>query len=150
MSPCTRPVCNSVLWATYLLLAKYETTFFKLETKLINRKNISFFSSKIYHIYQWRRFTEILLIHISFYFPTSASNTQVYHSPIQHMPFFGGKQALLHFLRKKIQKYFQCEIQINSLWFHHRNNISHFPSSNIFPFLPSFNCLLFLFIPIGP
>lgn len=72
------------------------------------------------------------------------------HSPIQHMPFFDGKQALLHFLRKKIQKYFQCEIQINSLWFHHRNNISHFPSSNIFPFLPSFNCLLFLFIPIGP
>lgn len=42
----TRLVCNSALCAVYLLLAKFETTFLKLELELIYSKNIPFLVPK--------------------------------------------------------------------------------------------------------
>lgn len=43
---CTRLLCISALCAVYLLLAKFEATFFKPEIEFIYSKNIPFFLPK--------------------------------------------------------------------------------------------------------
>lgn len=75
----TRLVCNPALGAVYLLLAKSETTFLKLEIEFIYSKNIPFFSSKIYHFFSNEEdLAKFLFTYTSLYFSIPPSDTQVY------------------------------------------------------------------------